>query len=618
MDKINLHILIPVWGERYLSTFMKTSMAMLLAPGNIPFLARQCRLTAVFLTTAESVACIRQTENFEALSEYCAVEYVTIDDLLVGSLYAVPLTLAFVRGMTRLGQAMTQTYFVFYNADFILADGSMKAVWERIRQGNDIILGTSFRADAEAVAPELRELVDARNAAVPPRELAALALRHRHHSVIARTVNQNVYDASYWNQAYWNVDEQTILARYFLTTLFCFRPAAFHRTIDSFIDYNMIGRFCPDGKVAAIEDSDDFFLLELQSFQQEMYFLKMGTPSARHVAASVAGWATNWHRFQSRFETVIHGGDLPPGLEDERRRFSAFMDDVARRLPARAPEPATHYHWVAAVAMWVRDKMLYDKEHRGEKIPLSGLAVPLVRINAGLERKIRGRIAGAAALLLGVPPAAFPWHPLWENYRALRRALRVHVPKNEELLYITDSFAYDGIVAKHASVTKLPATDVLNGHLDALCPGKTFSCCLVTLEYDVLDVARLLAALESRLHGRKKVLIFWGRTMNRLTRTHFMDVYFHALQELAPYKASISHIGNLPGLTLTAWMLNGLRRVRLNPVWHLPRMLGIACLCLCNNLYSAFLARERSTPGATGVLAVLSLEGKKSDARQPE
>ena len=610
-----LHILIPVWGERYLSTFMRTAMAMLLAPGNIPFLARHCGLTVVFLTTAGSVACIRQTENFSELSSYCSVEYETIDDLLVNSGdYTVPLTLAFVRGMTRLGRAMTQTYFIFYNADFCLADGSMKAVWERMRQGSDIILGTSFRADAEAIVPELRNLLTARRAAVPPRELAALALRHRHHSVIARTVNQTAYDASYWNQIYWSVDGQTVLARYFLSTLFCFRPSEFHRTIDSFIDYNMVGRFCPLGKVAAIEDSDDFFLLELQSFQQELYFLKMGTPSARHVAASLASWTTSWHRFQSRFETVIHGAELPAHLEEERRRFHAFMDDVTRRLPARVHAPETHYHWIGGLLLWERRKMLYDREHRETGLPLSGVSVPLARMTVGLERKINGRIAGIAALLLGVPPRAFPWHPLWGNYRVLRRALRAHVPKTEALLYVTDGFAYDGIVAKHGSVTKVLAADVLNGHLGELCPGKVFSHCLIAVEYDVFDAGRFLELLAPHMHGPKKVMVFWGGAMKKLTKTHFMDVYFHTLQALAPYGPSLSHVGNLWGLTLTAWVLNGLRLVRLNPVWHLPRMLGVACLCLFNNLYCAFLARERGTPGATGVLAVLSLEGKKIDA----
>ena len=613
MDTHNtkIHILIPVWGEHYLSAFMNASMATLLAPENIPLLAKECSVTVVFLTKKDSIDSIPQHSNFIRLSEFCNIEYEPIDDLLADSVdYTVPLTLAYVRGVTRTGQDMTNTYFIFFNADFILSNGSLAHVLQLIKQNNDIILATSFRANHSDILPRLYKLIDSDRGAIPPRTLARMSLEYRHHTVISRTINQNTYTNSHWNQVYWQVDSQTILARYFLTTLFCLRPTNFSESIDSFIDYNMIGTFCPAGKVTAIDNSDDFFLLEMQNFQQELYFLKMGTPNSRCVADSVSAWTTAWHRRQSHYETVIHGDDLPTNLEEERRRFHNFMAEVEKGLTPHPLRPETHHHWIGGLRLWTRRKMRYDRTHESVS-PCTGMTMPLARLDAGMEKKNRGRVAQAMALFLGVPPKAYPWHPLWGNYRAIRKAIESNCPKNQELLFIADSFAYDGIVMEHANVTKIFAADALNGHVDKLCHGKKFSACFIAVECDNLDIQRMVKNIAAHMEGPQTVMVFWGRTMTRLSpqNKHFMDVYYHAMSDLSRYGPRLSHIGNFVGLTLTKWMVDAIHRVKLNPVWHLPRMIAVALACLVNNLSGVIFPFRRGTPGVTGVLAVFSLKG---------
>ena len=612
--KTNIHILIPVWGEAYLTAFMNTAMESLLAPDNIPFVAKNCTVTAVFLTTKESIEYIPRHDNFKRLSETCNVAYEPIDDLLAESSdYTMPLTLAYVRGITRTGQDMTNTYFIFFNADFILSNGSLAHVQKLIQQDNDIILATSFRANSGDILPELHELVDAHNGNIPSRALARLSLKHRHHTVISRTVNQSTYTNTHWNQVYWQVDSQTILARYFLTTLFCFRPTVYSTTIDSFIDYNMVGTFCPSGKIATIADSDDFFLLEMQNFKQELFFLKMGAPDVRRVADSASAWTTEWHRHQSRYETVIHGEELPPCLAQERRSFSGFMAEVEKKLAPCPLRPEVHHHWIGAIRLWAPRKMRYDRAHSGMQ-PFTGISVPLARLDADMEKKTRGRVAQAMALFLGVPPKAFPWHPLWGNYRAIRKAIRSSCPENSELLFITDSFAYDGIVMQHARATKIFAADALNGHLDKLCPGKKFSACFVAVECDNLDVQRIVKKIAPYLDGPQTVILFFGRTMIKLTgkNKHFMDVYYHAMSDLVCHNPQLSHIGNWLGLTLTKWMLDAINRIKFNPAWHLPQMLAVSVACLINNLSCAIFGPRRGTPGVTGVLAVFSLKSDKA------
>lgn len=93
---------------------------------------------------------------------------------------------------------------------------------------------------------------------------------------------------------------------------------------------------------------------------------------------------------------------------------------------------------------------------------------------------------------------------------------------------------------------------------------------------------------------------------------HFMDVYYHAMSDLACHNPHLSHIGNWLGLTLTKWMLDAINRIKFNPAWHLPQMLVVSVACLINNLSCAFFGPRRGTPGATGVLAVFSLKSDKT------
>ncbi len=610
----NIHILIPIWGEKYISTFMNTAMIALLAPGNIPYCSKQCNITVVFLTTKKSMDIIQKFESFSLLSNFCHIEYEAIDDLIAeGTDYTIPLTLAYVRGVTRIGSAMTETFFIFYNADFILSNNGLTSIINLIRKKNDIILATSFRADEGKISHKIRKIIQSESGEITSRTLSSLSLESKHHTVISRTANQKKYTNIHWNQVYWEIDNQTILARYFLTTLFCFRPSQFRKSINSFIDYSILDVFCPDGKITAIEDSDDFFLLEMQPSQQELYFLKIGSPDIRKIADSVSSWTTRRHRLQARYETVIHGGDLPHDLENGRQRFHAFMDEVEKHLPRHVLQPETHHHWVGALRLWMPRKMRYDAMQEQPQ-PFTGLDMPLVRIDASMEKKTRGRLAQIIAFFLGIPPKAFPWHPLWGNYRAIRKAMHENLLPNETLLFITDSFTYDGLVMEHDNVTKVFAADALNGHLDKICPDKKFSACLIAVECDNLDIKRFIKNIAAYMDEAQTIMVFFGRTMTKLSKRnkHFMGVYHHALTDMRKYNPRICHIGNWWGLTLTKWMLDAIHRIKLNPVWHIPQMLAVSCACLINNLYCAFLARERSTPGVTGVLAVFSLHGERA------
>src|SRR6266496_2424558 len=70
-----IRVLLPVWGEDFVAQFLEYSLPTLLAPGNIPALAKALPTHFVFLTRARDEAAIRAHPACERLSEFSTVEF---------------------------------------------------------------------------------------------------------------------------------------------------------------------------------------------------------------------------------------------------------------------------------------------------------------------------------------------------------------------------------------------------------------------------------------------------------------------------------------------------------------------------------------------------------------
>ena len=620
---IDIHILVPVWGERYLTSFMSTSLPALLSPGNIPSLVGECRITMVFLTTQDSVAILQKHPTYAVLEQFCAVKYIFIEDLIADSShFAVPLTLAFVRGIVSAGPAMTNTYFISYNADFVLADGSLIGVLDMIKQGKDIILATSFRVNAESILPCITGVLSEQSTqlCIPPRDLVELALGHVHHTTHARIANQETYNSAYWNQVYWQVDDNTILARYFLPTQFCVRPRVYRETISSFCDYGLLPDFCPQGSIGAITDSDDFFMVELQHTEQELYFLEFGKPSPQKTARSLSSWTTEQHREISKFEAVIHSGALPAHFGRQKEDFQRFMDQVHASLSPHPLEHEQHFHWIEGLLLWTPQKIAYDQRvaTTGADAQFTGIQFPLVRQYASFLKKAKRPIPRFLARLMGGGRSAYPWHPLWVNYRSLRTAWKRLARPGVKILYVTDCFEYDSLIPVGAQVHKAFLADVANGFLDKIYPNEKYDSCVLVVPVDGnIQISSLLKTIAPALLGDKKILVYLGRNMERLQRPNAQIAYafYKALRLLSECNAQVAYIGNLRASRLLTKIFKTASRLKSEPFLTVCWMTYVSFACFINTIYCSFQTTCSRKTGMTGILAELSLHRTSYDKR---
>ena len=228
-ERLKVKFLTTVWGPRYIEEFARVSLPSYLAAGNLPYIAAETDLEIVIMTSRDSVQQFYEISIFNRLRELCPVRYIFIDDLITTGSYGVTLTLAYARGILDSGEEQTNTNFVFMNSDFVLADGSLRTLVCKLKNGERCVMAPSLRAVSEATLPELLKAVDQISATLskPPRELVRLAFHNLHPTVIGKTVTQNLFTCETHNQIYWQVNESTLLARYHLLFMLAIRPEVF-------------------------------------------------------------------------------------------------------------------------------------------------------------------------------------------------------------------------------------------------------------------------------------------------------------------------------------------------------------------------------------------------------
>lgn len=440
MKKQKVKFLTAIWGQRYINEFSEISLPSYLAPGNIPALAQSVDLEVLIMTTQDSLLVFDQSQPFRRLQEICPVRFILIDDLIASGVYGVTLTLAYARGIRSVGAEQTETYFVFMNSDFVLADGSLASLPALMEQ-TPCIMAASLRGQVEAILPVLRQKVcpQSHHLALPPREMVGLTLKHLHPTVQAKRVDQNILSCATNNQLYWQIDDETLLGRSYLIFMLAIKPEIPMGPVNSYCDYGFVPELVPSGRLHVIEDSDQFFMLEMQPAAQELEMLGLSSKSRAAMAKELQGWTTREHRVTARHDTIFHSGDLPPDLGEFRRRASEMVDDLARRMKP-AKNHANHYYWCLGVlAWWARRKAGQDMPvpfpvalECALKVRAQSPTAPLPHSfpeellsrmpRSRILPRLRGeylRLLGNLRARKGMFPKVPPWHPRWADTRML-------------------------------------------------------------------------------------------------------------------------------------------------------------------------------------------------------
>jgi len=604
---MKIRLLIPIWGERYIARFAAYSLPSLLAAGNLPALAKFADLEVWVLTSSHDQPLFDDSVSIAGLRRLCPVKFIPIDDLIGSTYYGITLTLAYVRGMSAAGPEMTDTYFVFMNSDFLLADGSLQSLTTHIAAGRNCVLAPSFRSTAEDVEPLIFRQMDPATKTLPimPRDMARIALRYPHPTIIAKTVNQGTYRSLFHNQLYWQVDENTMLGRFFLLFMLCIKPERVMSTANTYCDYGFVPELCPSGNISVLSDSDDFFMLEAQSRTHECSHVRFGVHEQESIDKYLAATTTRGHRWGAGVDILIHCEDLPAGLKAVRQEAQEYVAKLENRLPPPQAH-ANHSYWVGAVPLW-QDQMraLGKPEFPPELARDTQSAAASVTPATGVTATLRYRVFHQAArMLIGKRPDVKMWHRDWTDYRLARNEIKELADRSEgRILLVCNSADPLSALLSDIDPSRIVRLDTLRLGDDVAASASTeqFGSIIYVLRPSDMDAEgrRLSPGILSRLGKKGEVLVIVhdrGTAFQLAPVIDYLVSYLTWLSATGPVDATAKFCGG----AIKGWIRNGTASVlRLFVRWwgfplavlSLPAVPLLFAFGFLHNLYTVRFSR---------------------------
>jgi hypothetical protein len=339
------------WGDKYVEELLSLTLPAALAPHNLPSVAALAPTEVVLLIQEQHYDRVAEHPTTRRLRQVCPVRLVGLDDLIISrGQYGMTLTYALHRGMRAFGADMTETNFLFLNADFIIADGSLRNALLPLLRGEHLVAAPSYCANAHALRPQLRRFFDRNSGvlAIPPRTLAQLVLRNLHNTVKGKTLNQSNFHLQQMDQFYWRVDGDTLLGHQMPVAIVGMRPERLVEEPNSFWDHGLVSEFCPEAKPYMLGDSDDFLMAEPRDKEVAAEQIVTGPLDPRAVGERMIGWVTPYQRSFAELPLTLHAADLPstvPGEQDKlATRVAEILSHAPRFLPSHLDHPQWKYH----------------------------------------------------------------------------------------------------------------------------------------------------------------------------------------------------------------------------------------------------------------------------------
>jgi hypothetical protein len=406
-----MRVLVPVWGAAYVRKFVDLTLPTWLSARNLPAVAQRRPTEFVFLTTAADRERLEREPGIERLRAVLPVDYRLIDDLVVPRNHSTVLTLAFAGAIRHFTATLPNPGFIMLVGDLLLSDGALEETVDALAAGSGaVMIGGLQVVDREIEGALLKRAACGGGVLeLEPRATVRWALEALHPSMIAAFMDQSVSHSSHPNHFFWRVDDQTVIARYFLMHMIGVRPERRDFEITAPLDFAFMPELCPSGRIKIIDDSDRGIFVEAIGREHEAGFLAPGPGDFEAIVASLARWTTAEQRALSATPVVFHGAAVPDPDHPICRAADAFHARLLARLPPTAQPHRRHPYWQEQYSAFVLERMR------------AGGAVEAATV--GAELAARGRLRTLFWMVLGRPPAVRVWHPFWHDYRVARRRI---------------------------------------------------------------------------------------------------------------------------------------------------------------------------------------------------
>jgi hypothetical protein len=517
-NNYKLHLLLAVWGEKFINDFLGLSLPSLLAPGNIPALTNQYETSFVFLTKTADIEVFEKHPAYQKLKTICKTEFISIDDLIVFGNYSTTLTLSFDRAIKQTGEQMLNTYFVFLTSDYIMADGSGEGLMRYIAKGYSGICMGNFQVIQEEIEQYLRDKIDPAThiMQIKSRELLVQGFKTLHPVTMASLFEQQAAHNYHANRFFVRYNAGIMAGRFYLQHMLCIKPETMDYRIGASCDYSFIPEMCPSGNITTINDSDDFLVVEVQPREHELGYVQFGPYHQNRLISALSEWTTHQHRENAKQSIYFHTREILQTEKDAiEKRLNQFIHDIDAGLKSYPEKPYyDHPYWIGAITSFREQNSILKNAKDYEYVDLTTIS------QASYLKKIFYRV-------FGEPPNVFRWHPRWYEYQMIKNIIQSYVHSNHHNtialydVYNVDFMRYRSWLKE---TLKIPRHYFMRSLLNS--PAKlkklqkaNFDVCIFFVRlHDLGKITKSLNAIKKMLSTNGKMLVFISNEHNHYSR----------------------------------------------------------------------------------------------------
>jgi len=314
-----------VWGDWYIDLYLDVNLPTLLAPGNLPALARYAEITYVIFTRAADSARIDAAPQIALLRRMMDVEIRLLAD---GDLEDPIGTHHRCWKMATEQAERKGSFVLLLPPDTCWSENSFASVVRRLERGERAIFMTYLRAESTTFVKALLERRDAGSVglAVPPQEMVELCVRSLH-PLMAAYLRQSDYFPTHSEMMLWAVPQEGFAARIFAREMFLYNPGELNLNPAA-----LAARPLQPGAASFITDSDELFAVSLAPLGKDIAW-HLHPRKADPV--DMAGW---WLSYDSPANDFLVGHKVrwhfAPTTETKWRAVEFGADLFVRRAAA--------------------------------------------------------------------------------------------------------------------------------------------------------------------------------------------------------------------------------------------------------------------------------------------
>lgn len=145
---VQVKVVVPVWGFKYIEIFTKVSLASQLSKNNLPLVSQKNKIEYVIYTLKTDIQYLENSEIIKILKEYASVRFEIVNKFKVKNTYRIYGQIHH----RELKKSSTKNEGVFLiNADFVFSDGFFYQSLNEIKKGKRVVNVICPRANLESI-----------------------------------------------------------------------------------------------------------------------------------------------------------------------------------------------------------------------------------------------------------------------------------------------------------------------------------------------------------------------------------------------------------------------------------------------------------------------------------